>query len=90
MMSPQMSEMITHLKEKFDMVIFDTPPLLSISDAVPLVGQVDNVVLLVRQGETTSSELESGLRVLQSSSAKLTCTVLSMSTKQKGEGFEYY
>jgi len=90
LMSQQMADLVKQLEGMFDMVIFDTAPLLSIADAVPLVGLVDNVVLLVREASTTTSELESCLRVLQSSAATLTCTVLSMSTKQKGEGYEYY
>lgn len=90
LMSARMADLVKRLEEKFDVVIFDTAPLLSISDAVPLVGMADNVVLLAREGETTTTELDNALRLLRSSSANLTCCALSLASKQKNESFEYY
>ncbi|MCL6285642.1 polysaccharide biosynthesis tyrosine autokinase [Ruegeria sp. 2012CJ41-6] len=90
LMSPQMTQLITRLEEMFEIIIFDTPPLLSTADAVPLIGIADNVVLLVPEGQTTTSELENGMRLLRNASAKLSCAVLSMAREQKGEGYGYY
>lgn len=89
LMSSQMADLVTKLQKRFDMVIFDTPPLLAITDAVPLIRMSESVVLLVREGHTTTAELENGLRILRNSSAQLICSVLSMSTTQKGQDYSY-
>ncbi|MEY8800920.1 GumC family protein [Leisingera sp. XS_AS12] len=89
LMSNQMADLVASLKEQFDMVIFDTPPLLALADAVPLLRMSDSVVLLVREGHTTSDELNNGLRILHDASAPPTCSVLSMSTAQNGQDYGY-
>jgi len=89
LMSPQMGQLMTQLEGMFEVIILDTPPLLSVADAVPMVKIADNVVLLVREGRTTTIELENGLRILRNSSANLTCAILSMSTNLNSEGYGY-
>jgi Mrp family chromosome partitioning ATPase len=41
------------LKEHFDIVLIDSPPLLSVSDALPMLGEVDGTLLVSRVGTTT-------------------------------------
>lgn len=51
--SPRLKEYLAQFSEKFDMVIFDTPPMLTIADARVIARQADGVVLVVRAGKTT-------------------------------------
>jgi capsular exopolysaccharide synthesis family protein len=51
--SDRMRALLEGLGEKLDMVIVDTPPLLSVSDAIPLQQQVSGTVMVARMDHTT-------------------------------------
>lgn len=51
--SQGMADVIAQLKERFDFVVIDTPPIAVVSDSFPLVGQVDGVVVVARMRETS-------------------------------------
>ena len=50
--SRKMHEVLTRLRERFDYIFIDSPPLLAVSDAVRLSTMVDGVVLVVN-GQAT-------------------------------------
>ncbi len=50
--SRKMDEVIGVLKARAEYVLFDAPPLLSVSDAIILGSKVDGVILVVRAGHT--------------------------------------
>jgi capsular exopolysaccharide synthesis family protein len=52
--SKRMAELLEELSSDYDLVVIDTPPLLSVSDAIPLIGRVDGVLIVSRLGATTS------------------------------------
>jgi capsular exopolysaccharide synthesis family protein len=55
---PATRELIEHAKEIADYVIIDSAPLTDVVDALPLVGYVDDVLLVVRLGRTQLAKLE--------------------------------
>src|SRR5262245_5840419 len=50
--SVRMRELLARLSEDADMVVLDTPPLLAVSDAIPLQEQVSGSVLVARIDQT--------------------------------------
>jgi capsular exopolysaccharide synthesis family protein len=46
--SAQMREMITELKRRYDFVLFDSPPILGVSDASILASEMDMVVQVIQ------------------------------------------
>ncbi|MCR4397243.1 MAG: hypothetical protein NUW07_11020, partial [Candidatus Saccharicenans sp.] len=46
------------LKQQFDFVLFDSPPILAVSDALVLGKQVDGLILVVRAGQTPINALK--------------------------------
>jgi tyrosine-protein kinase len=51
--SDRMRSLLAHLREEADMVIIDTPPLLAVSDAIPLQEQVSGTVVVARMDYTS-------------------------------------
>lgn len=51
--SDRMRSLLARLREDADMVIIDTPPLLSVSDAIPLQEQVSGTVVVARMDYTS-------------------------------------
>ena len=56
--SEKMAEFIRSVKESFDYVFFDSPPLLAVSDALVMGPQIDGVVLTVWGGKTSREALK--------------------------------
>ena len=58
MFSEKMKAFINFLKQQFDFVLFDSPPVLAVSDALVLGKQVDGLILVVRAGQTPLNALK--------------------------------
>lgn len=52
----QFKSLLDHLAATHDVVLIDTPPLLAVSDAIPLVEEADGTVVVSRVGKSTFSE----------------------------------
>ncbi len=50
--------------EDFDYVLIDAPPPLQVSDALPLLGQVDGIVLVARAGHTHEAAAQRLMQLL--------------------------
>jgi tyrosine-protein kinase Etk/Wzc len=55
--SPEFASVITTLRESFDIVIFDTPPLGVASDAVVLMQHQEKCLFVVRAGKTNTIDV---------------------------------
>ena len=59
-------EFLEHIKTSYDIVLFDSPPLLAATDAGILSQLMDGVLLVVRAGKTRLSSLDHATEILQS------------------------
>jgi len=50
--SEKMDNLVAFLKRSFDFVLFDTPPILAVSDALAMGPMADAIILVVRGGHT--------------------------------------
>jgi capsular exopolysaccharide synthesis family protein len=48
LLSPRFTELVSMLREQYDFVIIDTPPVLAVTDPAAVAAHVDGVVLVVR------------------------------------------
>jgi capsular exopolysaccharide synthesis family protein len=51
--SQTMNEVLSQLTERYELVVVDTAPVGVVSDAFPLVREVDGVIVVARMGEST-------------------------------------
>lgn len=56
--SEKTAKLIDQLKENFDFILADTPPVLAVSDALVLGSQMDGAILVVRSGRTPREALK--------------------------------
>jgi len=75
--SEQMKQLVARLREDYEYVIFDTPPLLSVSDPLVVAAQSDGVVLVVRQGYCTRAMLMRAREILHEVDLKIYGFVLN-------------
>lgn len=69
--SDQMAEVVRQLREKYDYVIFDTPPVLSVTDPAIVAAQADGMVLVIRQGYCTRRMLARAAEILHELDVKV-------------------
>lgn len=55
--SDDMTALVQQLRGRYDYVIFDTPPILSVTDPTIVAAQSDGIVLVIRQGFCTRGML---------------------------------
>jgi len=51
--SDRMRDVLAELEEHYDLVVIDTSPLTVVPDAVPVLGRVSGVVVVIRDGKST-------------------------------------
>ena len=86
-------KMETFLKEalfNYDMVIFDTPPVLAVTDAQILADIVDGSILVVRSGNTEIEPAQRAKEALAPAKAKLLGVVLNGREKKASNYYYYY
>ncbi|MCM3771787.1 CpsD/CapB family tyrosine-protein kinase [Priestia aryabhattai] len=88
--SNNMTELLKEMKEQFDMVIFDTPPVLAVADAQILANQVDGSILVVSSGKTDKEAALKAKELLLKANAKLLGAVLNNRKMEEGSDYYYY
>jgi capsular exopolysaccharide synthesis family protein len=77
LMSDAMSSLVRALREDYDLVVLDAPPVLALADARILASMVDAVVYCVQWRETSRSTVSSGVRILRGIGANVVGAVLT-------------
>ncbi|MFD0483068.1 polysaccharide biosynthesis tyrosine autokinase [Kineococcus sp. GCM10028916] len=86
--SRHMADLLTRLRERADLVIIDSPPLLPVADAAVLARQTDGAIMVVKHGKTTRDHLTRGLERLRAVDARVLGGVLTM-VPAKASEFSY-
>ena len=87
--SANMRTMLSQLREQYDHIVIDTPPTLSVTDAVVLSTRADAVVLVIRSGQTTKTALRRSRDLLIQVNARI-CGVLLNAVDLASPDYYYY
>src|SRR4051794_40769349 len=87
--SPAMREALNALRDSYDVVIIDAPPLLPVVDALELVQVVDAVVVCVRAGSTSRDQVRGAKAALEHAAPRPTGIVVTCSREPVEEGYAY-
>jgi len=90
MASSQMFDLLAELREQYDHVIVDTPPTLSVTDAVVLSTRVDAVVLVIRSAQTTKPALRRSRDILAQVNARVAGVLLNAVDLDSADYYYYY
>ncbi len=72
----KMDEVIARLVEQADVVLFDAPPVVAVTDASLLASKVDGVLLVVKAGNTRRDHVRAAKDRLEKVNARLVGAVL--------------
>ncbi|MGY3718122.1 CpsD/CapB family tyrosine-protein kinase [Sutcliffiella cohnii] len=88
--SRAMKELLETVKDQYNMVIFDTPPVLAVTDAQLLANQCDGTILVVSSGKTENENAVKAKELLVAAKAKLIGVVLNGKKQKEGTHYYYY
>ncbi len=87
--SPQMSSMLKKLKQEYDHIIIDTPPVVELADAGILGAASDDVLLIARMNRTPKSLIKQALRTLASYNAPAAGIIATDQSNQRRRYYYY-
>ncbi|MBP6994814.1 MAG: polysaccharide biosynthesis tyrosine autokinase [Phycicoccus sp.] len=88
--SEPMRQLLDQLTATFDYVLFDTPPLVPVTDAAVLAAHADGVILVVGSGAVTRDSVAEALDRLSNVSAHVLGLVLNRLPRERGKGYYQY
>ena len=93
--SQHMRGLLAELRQRFDMVLLDSPPLNLVTDAAVLGAEADGVIVIARAGPTDRSSLRYAMDQLRAVNADVSGTVLNDLDyagrgRYYGYGYGYY
>ncbi|MHC4606140.1 MAG: polysaccharide biosynthesis tyrosine autokinase [Planctomycetota bacterium] len=87
--SGNLKTVIEQLQQHFDMIIFDTPPILRTGDAVKLSGMTDGTLMVIGAAETDHRQALWAKHLLENVNSKILGVVLNKAA-DIGEKYYYY
>jgi exopolysaccharide transport family protein len=88
--SSNMRDLLEELREQFDHIVIDTPPTLSVTDAVVLSPRADATILVIRSGQTTKQALRRARDILTQVNAHIAGVLLNAVDLTSPDYYYYY
>ncbi len=91
--SKKMNTLIAQLKANWDIVLFDLPPLMAVTDAYVILRQMDQFIFVLRAGVTQKGAFKRSISYLSKANISQIGAVLNQVDKTKAskdEHFDYY
>jgi len=88
--SSNMRDLIAELRDLYDHIVIDTPPTLSVTDAVVLSPRADATILVIRSGHTTKQALRRARDILMQVNAHVAGVLLNAVDLTSPDYYYYY
>jgi non-specific protein-tyrosine kinase len=87
--SQRQTDLLAELEKEADIVILDSPPVLTVTDALVLAPEVSGILLVVEAGATRKGVLQKGIDALTRTEGRVLGVVLNRLTPRRS-GYYYY
>lgn len=88
--SKKMLNIMAELRQEFDLVIYDTPPILGLADSSIIAAHTAGIVVVVRMAKTDRSVVRQALDGLKLSRANVLGMVVNGVKKHSSSAYNYY
>lgn len=88
--SKRMDGLIRSLEKQLDLVVYDAPPVLSVTDAQILSTKVDGTILVVKQDVAEKEDVRETVKLLNNVKANIIGTILNDVDISSGSGYYGY
>ena len=90
--SNRLKDLILKLRESYDYVLIDTPPVIAVSDALYIAKNVDGIIFIVAQGVAKKTLVKEAIQNLKKNHVQIIGTVLTQVNLKSGSygyGYDY-
>jgi len=88
--SEKMNQIMEEARDLFDIVIFDMPPVVTVTDAQIMSSKVDGTLLVIRENWTRKDALSKAKELLDLVKARVLGVVYNGSSQDKDQAYYYY
>lgn len=88
--SSKMESVVTELRKKYDVIIFDAPPVEGLTDALVMTRLADTVLIVARAKKTPIDLLKNTKAALENVNAKIAGVVLNYVEKKNSKYYKNY
>lgn len=85
--SIKMDELIEELRQTYDLIIFDVPPIIAVTDAQIIASKTDGTIFVVRNNATEKQKLVKSKKILEHAKAPILGVVFN--DKKRGKESHY-
>ncbi|PDV99114.1 CpsD/CapB family tyrosine-protein kinase [Candidatus Chloroploca asiatica] len=85
--SRRMGALIERMRSEAEIVLFDTPPVVAVTDAATLAPRVDGVLLVLHAGQTRRDRAREARRLLEQVKANIVGVVLNGAKVERGYAY---
>tara|TARA_B110000438_G_scaffold298052_1_gene345511 strand:- start:8537 stop:10846 length:2310 start_codon:yes stop_codon:yes gene_type:complete len=88
--SKRMTQLVKNLEKKWDIILFDSPPLVAVTDATMVSKEIDKIIIVVKVNQTDKRAFKHTIQSLRNINAPLGGVVLNAVTHKSSYGYYYY
>ena len=85
-----MTGLLEELKNNFDYIILDTPPVQAVTDSQILSTKADGTIIVVKAERTKKDSVENAINLLKKVNANIIGTVLNGVDNSRNKYYYYY
>jgi capsular exopolysaccharide synthesis family protein len=87
--SHRLRSLLGELRDTYDLIVIDSPPVLPVADAAALATACDGVAVVVRHGKTRHEQLRAVVRAMESAGGSVLGTILNQAPHERGSYYNY-
>lgn len=89
--SPSFSALVEGLRERYDYIIIDTPPIATITDAAIITKNCDGAIMIIHENVTDYDRLDVAINALRRTGVRILGLInVGVQTAGKKYGYSYY
>lgn len=88
--SARMRALMAELADEYDLVIYDTPPVLTVADPTVIAPRTDGVLLVAQAGRVRREQTRAAANALTRVGARVLGVVLNATRRRGGDESRYY
>ncbi|MBT3750860.1 MAG: polysaccharide biosynthesis tyrosine autokinase [Bacteroidetes bacterium] len=89
--SERMSELVDKLEQEWDMVLFDSPPIVAVTDSSMISAEIDALIMVVKAGQTDRTAVSRALDTIANVKSPLIGAILNGANPETLAGkYSYY
>lgn len=88
--SKRMDELLVELDKDYDLIVFDLPPVMIVTDAQIMASKVDGTIVVIRKDNTTKDKIMQSKILLQKVNANVIGVILNRKKVEENLDYSYY